>query len=136
LEEPLGARKVIKEVSILLAEDNSINSHIAMRMLSRLGYNPDCVSNGREAIEALQKRAYDIVLMDLQMPEMDGITAAQWIVSHPKQLVLLPNIIAMTANTLPEAEQRCRESGMIDFIAKPIGLAVLADVLQRWSSRS
>jgi CheY-like chemotaxis protein len=124
-----------RNVRILLAEDNEVNSKLAVRMLTRLGYAVDAVINGQEAIQALQKQSYAIVLMDLHMPEMDGLTATRWILDHPAQVVEVPRIIALTANTLPEDRKRCEESGMVDFIPKPIGFEALSSVLNKWSRR-
>ncbi|HYX37009.1 MAG TPA: response regulator [Oligoflexus sp.] len=124
------------DIRILLAEDNEVNSRLAVRMLTRLGYAVDTVINGQEAIQALQARTYTIVLMDLNMPEMDGLTATRWILAHPAQLQHVPRIIALTANTLPEDRKRCEESGMVDFIPKPIGFDALSSVLQKWSRQA
>lgn len=123
------------DIRILLAEDNDVNSRLATRMLTKLGYTVDAVINGREAIKALRAKAYDIVLMDLQMPEMDGLAAARWIHANRSQLILVPRIIALTANTMPEDRKLCEESGMVDFIAKPIAFESLSTVLQKWSRR-
>jgi CheY-like chemotaxis protein len=120
---------------ILLVEDNEVNSRLTTRMLARLGYQVDAVLNGREAIRALQNQSYAIVLMDLNMPEMDGFAATRWILNNPSEILLVPSIIALTANTLPEDRKRCEESGMVDFIPKPIGLESLSQVLQKWSRR-
>lgn len=117
---------------ILLAEDNHVNCKLASRMLVKLGYESDAVTNGKDAIAALRERPYEIVLMDLQMPEMDGLAATRWILANPTEFPSIPSIIALTANTLPEDRQRCQDSGMVDFIAKPVGMATLSDVLQRW----
>jgi len=132
----LFERLAQRDIRILLAEDNDVNSKLAIRMLTKLGYTVDAVINGREAIHALQNRAYSIVLMDLHMPEMDGLTATQWILANPSQLMRVPCIIALTANTLPEDRKRCEESGMVDFIAKPIGFDSLSTVLEKWLHRT
>jgi CheY-like chemotaxis protein len=116
-------------------EDNDVNSRLTARMLARLGYQVDAVLNGREAIRALQSQTYAIVLMDLHMPEMDGLAATRWILSHPGEVLMVPTIIALTANTLPEDRKRCEESGMVDFIPKPIGFEALSSVLEKWSRR-
>lgn len=121
-----------KKLRILIAEDNDINSRLADRMLARLGYQARIVVNGREAIDTLQSEAYDLVLMDLQMPVMDGFEATQWIHDHPEQLQQVPAVVAMTANTRMEDRQKAAEVGMVDFIAKPISLDRLRSVLQQW----
>lgn len=128
-------RATARGVRILLVEDNDVNSRLTTRMLARLGYEVDAVLNGREAIRALQNESYAIVLMDLNMPEMDGFAATRWILNHPSELRLVPSIIALTANTLPEDRKRCEESGMVDFIPKPIGMESLSHVLEKWSRR-
>lgn len=128
-------RSNARGIRILLVEDNDVNSRLTTRMLARLGYQVDAVLNGREAIRALQTQSYAIVLMDLNMPEMDGLTATRWILNHPSEILLVPRIIALTANTLPEDRKRCEESGMVDFIPKPIGLESLSHVLEKWSRR-
>ena len=115
---------------ILLAEDNSINQKLAIQQLKRIGYRADIVSNGLEAIEALERQAYDVVLMDMQMPEMDGITASQEIrqLLPPQQQ---PRIIAMTANAMQEDQERCLKAGMDDYISKPVDLEKLAFALKQ-----
>lgn len=116
-------------------EDNDVNSRLTTRMLVRLGYEVHAVLNGREAIRALQNQTYSVVLMDLNMPEMDGFTATRWILNHPSEVLVVPTIIALTANTLPEDRKRCQESGMVDFIPKPIGFESLSTVLEKWCRR-
>jgi CheY-like chemotaxis protein len=134
-EDSLVDRSAPCDIRILLVEDNDVNSRLTTRMLARLGYKVDAVLNGREAIHALQSQAYAIVLMDLHMPEMDGLAATRWILSHPSEVQMVPTIIALTANTLPEDRKRCEESGMVDFIPKPIGFEALSIVLEKWSRR-
>lgn len=128
-------RSTQRDIRILLVEDNEVNSRLTARMLARLGYKVDAVLNGREAIRALQSQPYAIVLMDLNMPEMDGLAATRWILNHPSEVLVVPTIIALTANTLPEDRKRCEDSGMVDFIAKPIGFESLSSVLDKWSRR-
>ncbi len=121
-----------KKLRILIAEDNDINSRLADRMLARLGYQARIVVNGLEAIDTLQTEAYDLVLMDLQMPVMDGFEATQWIQDHPDKLQQIPAVVAMTANTRFEDRQKAAQVGMVDFIAKPISLDRLRTVLEQW----
>ncbi len=114
---------------ILLAEDNSVNQKVALLILQRMGYRADIASNGLEVLAALQRQSYDVILMDVQMPEMDGITATQQIrCTHPSDQ---PWIIAMTANAMQDARQQCLEAGMNDYISKPVQIQGLKDVLQR-----
>jgi PAS domain S-box-containing protein len=115
---------------ILLAEDNPVNQKVALRLLERLGYGADVASNGREAIEALERRAYDVILMDVQMPELDGLDASRLICERwPAES--RPRIVAMTANALPEDRDACFAAGMDDYVAKPIRPDELARALGR-----
>ena len=119
---------------VLIAEDNPVNQTVALRAVRRLGYSADVVSNGREALAALAQRRYDLVLMDCQMPEMDGYEAAAAIRRTGGLGRDIP-ILAMTANVVEGDQQKCLEAGMDDYIAKPVRMAVLASVLERWSHR-
>ena len=104
---------------ILLAEDNAMNQKVALRLLERLGYSADVATNGLEAIEALERQPYDVVLMDVQMPDLDGLDATRQICERwPAES--RPQIIAMTANALPEDREACFAAGMNDYVAKPI----------------
>ncbi len=117
---------------ILLAEDNPINQMVALRLLDSLGYRADVVENGLEAVEAVQRRAYDIVLMDIMMPVMDGLEATRRI--RQAKLASPPRIIAVTANALASDRQRCLEAGMDEHLAKPLRAEVLAQALRRFGS--
>jgi PAS domain S-box-containing protein len=115
---------------ILLAEDNAMNQKVALRLLERLGYGADVASNGFEALEALERQRYDVVLMDVQMPELDGLDASRRICERwPAEA--RPRIIAMTANALPEDREACFAAGMDDYVAKPIRAAELVEALRR-----
>ena len=121
------------QMRILLAEDNRTNQFVALGMLKMFGLKADLASNGVEAVEALKLVPYDIVLMDCQMPLMDGYEATQHI-RDPKSAVLdhdLP-IIAMTANAMQGDRDKCIKAGMSDYVTKPIAPLELADVLQKW----
>lgn len=113
---------------ILLAEDNKVNQMVAKRMLQRLGYRIDIAANGLEAIEALERQSYDMVLMDVQMPEMDGVEATKAIRSRFAQAEQ-PKIVAMTANALKGDREYFLEQGMDDYISKPVILENLLRVL-------
>jgi two-component system sensor histidine kinase/response regulator len=114
---------------LLVAEDKFINQLVIVNILERLGYKPDLVKNGKEAIEAVHEKDYDIVLMDMQMPVMDGLAATRLIRKKPLKQ---PVIIALTANTLKGDEQACLDAGMNDYIGKPIRLEVLIEKLEKW----
>jgi CheY-like chemotaxis protein len=115
---------------ILLAEDNAVNQKVALRILDKLGYRADVASNGLEALEALERQTYDVVLMDVQMPEMDGLDATRRICERwPDDS--RPRIIAMTANAMIEDREACFAAGMDDYVAKPVRPDELAEALGR-----
>jgi PAS domain S-box-containing protein len=115
---------------ILLAEDNQVNQKVALRILDKLGYRADVASNGLEALEALERESYDVVLMDVQMPEMDGLDASRRICAQwPAES--RPRIIAMTANAMIEDREACFAAGMDDYLAKPVRPEELAEALSR-----
>jgi len=116
---------------ILLAEDNLVNQKVALHMLARLGYRADVVANGVEALEALTRQHYDVVLMDMQMPEMDGIEATRRILARWPDRATRPWIIALTANAMGVDKARCLAAGMDDFLAKPISREALTVALAR-----
>ena len=118
---------------VLVAEDNSTNQIVALGILGKLGVQGDAVANGKEAVKALETVPYDLVLMDVQMPEMDGLEAARHIRSGDFG-VRNPNIpiIAMTAHVLQEDRDRCLAAGMNDYLSKPVQPNVLARMLERW----
>ena len=115
---------------ILVAEDNHVNQMVAVGMLRRLGYRADVVANGLEALKALERAPYDLVLMDCQMPEMDGYEAATEIRKRSR-LANIP-IVAMTAHAMSSDRDRCLAVGMNDYLAKPVKAKSLEDVLSRW----
>ncbi len=119
---------------LLLADDNAINQKVGVSVLQKLGYSADIVSNGREVIEALEKASYDIVLLDVQMPEMDGLEAARIICQRWPQS-RRPRIIAMTGNALLGDREKCLEAGMDDYISKPVRIGDLQSALERWATR-
>jgi CheY-like chemotaxis protein len=114
----------------LLAEDNPVNQKVALRILDKLGYRADVAANGLEVLEALEREPYDVVLMDVQMPELDGLDASRRICARwPADS--RPRIIAMTANAMIEDREACFAAGMDDYLAKPVRPEELADALSR-----
>jgi CheY-like chemotaxis protein len=122
-------------LKILVAEDNPLNQKLIQKILGKLGYLPDVVENGQKAFEAVQANQYDVVLMDLQMPEVDGIEATKLIIAEVEEKSQ-PAIIALTANTTESARESCFDAGMVDFTGKPIKIQKLAEILQKHYSPS
>lgn len=116
---------------LLLAEDNVVNQRVALLMLGRLGYHADVVANGLEAIEAVQREHYDVILMDAQMPEMDGYAATRKIVEKWPNPSQRPWIIALTANAMQGDRETCLKAGMDDYISKPIKIETVEQALRR-----
>ncbi|MDP2055924.1 MAG: response regulator, partial [Acidobacteriota bacterium] len=115
-----------------VAEDNLVNQKIALLMLKRLGYRADLVANGREAVEAVRQVPYDVVLMDLQMPELDGLDATRQILAeHPAGR--RPRIVALTANAFEDDRIECLAAGMADHLSKPLQKERLESALLRSS---
>jgi CheY-like chemotaxis protein/HPt (histidine-containing phosphotransfer) domain-containing protein len=131
--EPDSRSAALPNARILIAEDNSTNREVALGMLRKLGLRANAVSNGAEAISALESIPYDLVLMDMRMPVMDGVEATRQIRS-PRSGVLNCNIpvVAMTANAMDSDRQLCLAAGMNDFVAKPVSAAKLRDALRKW----
>lgn len=119
---------------ILLVEDNSFNQMIALRLLAKLGYQADCAVNGIEVLKTLEHKSYDLILMDLQMPEMDGLEATRRIRLLEKATPASNKIkiVAMTANAMDEDREKCIMVGMDDFISKPVRINNLSEVLNKY----
>jgi two-component system, sensor histidine kinase and response regulator len=125
--------------SVLLVEDNKVNQLVGCKVLENLGYRYDIASNGREAVSLFRSQRYDVVLMDCQMPEMDGYEATEAIRSHEasdaRRRAGRTPIIAMTAAAMEGDRERCMAVGMDDFITKPVRIEAIAAVLERWVAR-
>jgi CheY-like chemotaxis protein len=125
---------------MLLCDDNAINQKVAMRLLQQMGYKPQLAGNGTEALAALDKEPYDIVFMDVQMPEMDGLDATRFIRERQQDKTRFPNykssiiIVAMTANAMPGDRERCIKAGMDDYIAKPVRPEDVRKIIERWGA--
>lgn len=119
-------------LDILLVEDNLINQKLAMKVLTKLGYQPELANNGRKALDMLIEKPYQLVLMDVQMPIMDGLQATRYI---RKNLEYQPTIIAMTASALSEDRDACLKAGMDDYITKPVDLENLINVLRLFAEK-
>jgi CheY-like chemotaxis protein len=126
--EPTAESKGKRALSVLIAEDNPSNQKVILSMLKRLGYPAQAVSNGKEALQALECGSYEILLMDVRMPEMDGLEATRIIRErwHNKM-----KIIAITAYALKGDRERCIEAGMDDYISKPVRMAELKEMLRK-----
>jgi CheY-like chemotaxis protein len=126
--EPTAESNGKRALSVLIAEDNPSNQKVILSMLKRLGYLAQAVSNGKEALQALECGTYDILLMDVRMPEMDGLEATRIIRErwHNKM-----KIIAITAYALKGDRERCIEAGMDDYISKPVRMAELKEMLRK-----
>jgi CheY-like chemotaxis protein len=119
-------------LNILVAEDNAINQKLILRLFEMLGYNINIAANGFEVIDALNRMEFDIVFMDIQMPEMDGFEATRQIIAKwPDQR---PLIVAMTANALTSDREKCLAAGMDDYISKPLTIDQVSIGIEKWAS--
>jgi CheY-like chemotaxis protein len=117
-------------LKILVAEDNPVNQKLVLRLLERHGYAADVVENGLQAVAAVEAADYDLVLMDLQMPELDGLEATRRILAN-RPGGTAPRIAALTANAMPEDRAMCIAAGMHDYLSKPIRPDELVAALER-----
>jgi CheY-like chemotaxis protein len=131
MDSGMAARHPLR---ILLAEDNAVNQKLALRLLQQMGYRADLASNGLEAVESVQRQTYDVVLMDVQMPELDGLDATRRICAlmSPNER---PRIVAMTANAMQGDRDMCLAAGMDDYITKPIRVDQLVKALNNATTR-
>jgi signal transduction histidine kinase/CheY-like chemotaxis protein len=121
-------------LNILLAEDNFTNQELVVTLMRKMGYTIDAVENGRKALEIMEHKSYDIILMDVQMPVMNGLEATHAIIEkYPEDV--RPFIIAITANAMPGDRERFIEAGMVDYLSKPIRFKDVQDVLIRWGRK-
>jgi signal transduction histidine kinase/HPt (histidine-containing phosphotransfer) domain-containing protein len=125
---------------VLLCDDNAINQKVATRLLQQMGYQPDLAANGLEALSATERKPYDMIFMDVQMPEMDGLEATRIIRERQQEKSRYPNyhhhmiIVAMTASAMPGDRDKCISSGMDDYLAKPVRPEDIRSVVERWGS--
>jgi signal transduction histidine kinase/CheY-like chemotaxis protein len=131
LDSEMGVRHPLR---VLVAEDNAVNQKLALRILQQMGYRADLASNGIEAIESVERQTYDVVLMDVQMPEMDGLEASRRITAKWPQGER-PRIVAMTANAMQGDREMCLAAGMDDYITKPIRVDQLVEALNHVPAR-
>jgi CheY-like chemotaxis protein len=126
---------------VLLCDDNVINQKVAIRLLQQLGFHADLATNGVEALAALDQQPYDLILMDVMMPEMGGFEATHIIRERQRQPAQFPNykspiiIIAMTASVMPGDREKCFAAGMDDYLAKPVRLDDIRGIMERWGAR-
>jgi CheY-like chemotaxis protein len=123
--------KLASSMRVLLAEDNVVNQKVALHLLAAIGFRADLAGNGLEVLEALKRQPYDVVLMDVQMPEMDGLEAARRILAEQPDPAKRPWIIAITANAIQGDREICLAAGMDDYISKPIRKEELSSALGR-----
>jgi CheY-like chemotaxis protein len=118
---------------ILLAEDNEINQLLAIKMLNNMGYEPVTAENGLKVVELLKTERFDLILMDVQMPEMDGLEATKHI---RDKNAIQPVIIAMTANAMSGDQEECLKAGMDDYMSKPVRIETLKTMIQKWAAEA
>jgi CheY-like chemotaxis protein len=131
ISEPMPSIIAPSRLSILLAEDNLLNQKVVLEMLKRLGYRADVAANGFEVLQALQRQRYNVILMDVRMPELSGLEATRQIRKlwpNSQQ----PRIIAVTAYALEGDREKCIEAGMDDYISKPVKMDELDSTLRRY----
>ena len=123
--------EITGNMHILIAEDNPINQKLAVRLLQKQGYTSAVANNGREAVEAWARQPFDAILMDMMMPEMDGLEATMAIREREKTTGTHIPIIAITANAMVGDREKCLAAGMDEYISKPVDVAKLYEVLNR-----
>jgi two-component system, sensor histidine kinase and response regulator len=129
----LAAAKTPRRLRVLLAEDNAVNQKIATRVLEKHGHEVTVAADGRQALAALDRASFDVALMDVQMPEMDGFESTAAIRDLERQTGNHLPIIAMTAHAMPGDRERCIAAGMDSYIAKPLKAAELIELLEKFA---
>jgi CheY-like chemotaxis protein len=129
--QPAPVQPVARAERLLLAEDNAVNQKVALLMLTKLGYRADVAANGLEVIDAVRRQPYDVILMDLQMPEMDGLEASRRLQTMFPERAERPWIIALTANAMQSDRDLCTAAGMDGYISKPFKTEELAAALEQ-----
>jgi CheY-like chemotaxis protein len=130
---PVAARRLAGALRVILAEDNPVNQIVQLRMLRQLGYDADVAVSGVELLDSFRKSYYDVVLLDVQMPVMDGIQAAREL---RRRGFRRARLIALTADVTSETRRACRDAGIDEFLSKPVQIDALADVLSRVESQT
>src|SRR6266403_5539820 len=139
LDPKLAARLPLR---VLLCDDNPVNQKVALRLLQQMGYRADLSANGVEALTALDGQSYDLIFMDVMMPEMGGLEATRIIRQRQRQPAQFPNykspivIIAMTANAMQGDREKCLAAGMDDYLAKPVRPEEMRTLVERWGARA
>lgn len=130
-EERRAVKKKKRNLSVLLAEDNDINALVAVSLLQRDGHKVDRVVNGEEVLEAVARKRYDLILMDVHMPDLDGLEATRRLRQGPHHAI---PVVALTANAMDEDRRRCLDAGMDDYLPKPLDPDLFEAVIERWST--
>jgi two-component system, sensor histidine kinase and response regulator len=132
MEPPAAGQSTTGRKHLLIVEDNLVNQRLAVRFTEKLGYTSDLAVNGKEAVELVLRNSYSLVLMDCQMPLMDGLEATREI--RAREAGRRTAIVAVTARALKDDEERCLAAGMDAYVPKPLNLARLAEVVATWSA--
>jgi two-component system sensor histidine kinase/response regulator len=135
ITEPALPGAVTRSLRILVAEDNVVNQRLALRMLEKAGHRVDLAANGRAAVESVGQVAYDLVLMDCLMPEMDGFEATRAIRAAELGTDRRLPIVALTANAMQGEREKCYDAGMDDYLAKPFTKQTLTAIIERWTGQ-
>jgi CheY-like chemotaxis protein/HPt (histidine-containing phosphotransfer) domain-containing protein len=147
VERPTEAKPDVKlanrfPLTVLLCDDNAINQKVAVRMLRQMGYEPDQVATGAQALEALNSKPYDLVFLDVMMPDVNGLEAARIIRQREQEAAAAPSgprrqvvLVAMTASAMPGDREKCLQAGMDDYLSKPVRVDDFRQMVEKWGSR-